>query len=89
MAIASETRKKVVSTNRRHEKDTGSPEVQVGMLTEKIKAVSGHLGGHLKDNHSRRGLVMMVGRRNRLLKYLARTDPKSYQALIGRLCLRK
>lgn len=89
MAIAAETRKKVALNTRRHEKDTGSPEVQIGMLTEQIKAVSGHLEGHLKDNHSRRGLVMMVGRRNRLLRYLARTDPKGYQALIAKLGLRK
>ncbi len=89
MALSLESRTKVVSSNRRHAKDTGSPEVQVAMLTERIRAVSDHLTGHLKDNHGRRGLVSMVGRRNRLLKYLARTDPKGYQALISRLGLRK
>ncbi len=89
MAIALESRKKVVTENRVHAKDTGSPQVQVAMLTARIKAVSEHLGGHLKDNHSRRGLVNMVGRRNRLLKYLASNDPKAYQALITKLGLRK
>lgn len=89
MAIALEGRTKVVSENRRHAKDTGSPEVQIAMLTARIKSVSEHLGGHLKDNHSRRGLVNMVGRRNRLLKYLASTEPKAYQALIVKLGLRK
>lgn len=89
MAIALESRQKVISENRRHGTDTGSPEVQIGMLTARIKSVSEHLGDHLKDNHSRRGLVNMVGRRNRLLKYLASTDPKAYQALIARLGLRK
>lgn len=89
MALALEHRKKIVSTNARHPKDTGSPEVQVAMLTERIKAVSEHLGGHAKDNHTRRGLVMMVGRRNRLLKYLARTNPADYQNLISKLGLRK
>jgi len=89
MAIALESRKKVVAENRVHAKDTGSPQVQVAMLTARIKAVSEHLDGHLKDNHSRRGLVNMVGRRNRLLKYLASNDPKAYQALITKLGLRK
>lgn len=89
MAITLERRKQVVETNRTHAKDTGSPEVQIAMLTERIQQVSGHMGGHAKDFHSRRGLVMMVGRRNRLLKYLARTAPDRYQALITRLGLRK
>jgi small subunit ribosomal protein S15 len=89
MAIALETRKKVVSDYCRHEGDTGSPEVQIAMLTEKITALSDHLKGHLKDHHSRRGLIMMVGKRNRLLRYLQNTDRERYQAVIGRLGLRK
>jgi len=89
MAIALERRNKVVTDYRTHDKDTGSPEVQIAMLTEKISALSDHLKGHLKDHHSRRGLVLMVGRRNRLLAYLMRTDPESYHAVIGRLGLRK
>lgn len=89
MTITAERRREIASTNRRHQKDTGSPEVQVGMLTARINQVAGHLKGHDKDHHSRRGLVMMVGKRNRLLKYLARTSPAAYQSLIERLGLRK
>ena len=89
MAISAEQRKTVVHTHRVHETDTGSPEVQVAMLTAKILAVSEHMGGHNKDYHSRRGLVMMVSRRNRLLKYLARNSPQRYQNLIAKLGLRK
>jgi small subunit ribosomal protein S15 len=89
MALLAEERSQVVSTNRRHTKDTGSPEVQIGMLTAKINALSSHCQEHEKDNHSRRGLTMMVGQRNRLLRYLARTNPDGYQKLIVRLGLRK
>ncbi len=89
MAIAAAERTKVVAANRRHEKDTGSPEVQIGMLTRRIDALAEHLQGHEKDHHSRRGLLLMVGQRNRLLKYLARTDTGRYQSLIERLNLRK
>lgn len=89
MALIAEERKQVVSKNQRHAKDTGSPEVQVAMLTARIQEVSDHLQGHAKDNHSRRGLLMMVGRRNRLLKYLARTDTEGYTKLIKKLGLRK
>jgi small subunit ribosomal protein S15 len=89
MSIALARRQQVVSDYRKSAKDTGSTEVQVAMLTEKISALSDHLKGHLKDHHSRRGLILMVGQRNRLLKYLARTDRESYAAIIGRLGLRK
>jgi len=89
MAIALERRKEVVSDYCRHEKDTGSPEVQIAMLTEKVTALSDHLKGHLKDHHSRRGLIMMVAKRNRLLRYLQNSDRERYQAVIGRLGLRK
>lgn len=89
MALVAERRKQIVSTYRTHEKDSGSPQVQIAMLTEKIKEVSDHLKGHDKDNHSRRGLVLMVGKRNRLLRYLARTQPDEYQKLIAKLGLRK
>jgi small subunit ribosomal protein S15 len=89
MALSLETRKHVVSKNHRHPTDTGSPEVQIAMLTARIESVAEHLKGHLKDNHTRRGLIMMVGKRNRLLKYLARTRPADYQALIAKLGLRK
>lgn len=89
MALSLENRKKVVTSHQRHGKDSGSPEVQVAMLTHRIRALSGHLEGHQKDNHSRRGLVMMVGKRNRLLRYLASRNPKGYQELIAKLGLRK
>jgi small subunit ribosomal protein S15 len=89
MAIPAEQRKQVVEAHRTHGTDTGSPEVQVAMLTAEINSVTSHMGAHPKDYHSKRGLVMMVGRRNRILKYLARTSPERYQSLIRKLGLRK
>lgn len=89
MPIALERRKKIVSDFRTNDKDTGSPEVQIAMLTERITVLADHLKTHTKDHHSRRGLIQMVGKRNRLLAYLHRTNPESYQAVIGRLGLRK
>lgn len=89
MAIALERRKQVVSTHRRHTNDSGSPEVQVAMLTERITELSGHLQNNLKDNSGRRGLVLMVAKRNRLLKYLSNIDRERYVALITKLGLRK
>ncbi|MFZ5609395.1 MAG: 30S ribosomal protein S15 [Pseudomonadota bacterium] len=69
--------------------DTGSPEVQVALLTERINSLSEHFKAHAKDNHSRRGLLMMVNKRRRLLDYVKRVDEARYQALIERLGLRK
>ena len=69
--------------------DTGSPEVQVALLTERINSLTEHFQLHKKDHHSRRGLVMMVSRRNRLLNYLRKRDPERYRSLIERLGLRK
>lgn len=89
MSIPLERRNEIKSQHRRHEKDSGSPEVQVAMITERVNVLSDHLKGHVKDFHSRRGLVLMVNRRNRLLSYLARTEPDRYQSLIGKLGLRK
>ena len=89
MAIAAQTRTKIISDHRRHDGDVGSPEVQVALLTERISQLTDHLRTHKHDYASRRGLLMMVGKRNRLLKYLARTDRPAYQALIKRLGLRK
>lgn len=82
-------RTQTISSNRRHDKDSGSPEVQISLLTNDINSLSQHLQGHRKDNSSRRGLTLKVARRNRLLKYLARTDKDGYTALITRLGLRK
>lgn len=89
MAIALETRTKVVKDHQRHAKDTGSTEVQIAMLSEKISALSDHLKGHVKDHHSRRGLILMVGKRNRLLRYLQSTDQERYHGIVNRLGLRK
>lgn len=89
MAIALERRQKTVADYAKHEGDTGSAEVQIALLTERITALSDHLKGHVKDHHSRRGLVLMVGKRNRLLRYLQNSDRERYQDIIGRLGLRK
>ena len=72
-----------------HEGDTGSPEVQVALLSQRISALTEHFKAHAKDHHSRRGLLQMVGRRRRLLDYLKRREPKRYRTLIDRLGLRK
>ncbi len=79
----------VMEEHRRHETDTGSPQVQVAILTERINRLTDHLRTHKKDHHSRRGLLQMVGRRRRLLNYLQRTDLEGYRALVQRLGLRR
>ena len=84
------TRKtEIIADNRTHETDTGSPEVQVAILTERINTLTEHLKVHKHDNHSRRGLLMMVGKRRRLLDYLASKDIERYRALIAKLGIRK
>ncbi|WEG33846.1 30S ribosomal protein S15 [Amygdalobacter indicium] len=72
-----------------HEGDTGSPEVQIALLTERINHLTDHLKDHMKDHHSRRGLLMMVGKRRSLLGYLQKVDIERYRSLIARLNLRK
>lgn len=89
MTIAAETKSKLVGEYRRHDSDSGSPEVQVAVLTRRIADLTEHLRRHRHDFASRRGLLMMVGKRTRLLRYLARTDREGYQSLIKRLGLRK
>jgi len=89
MAVTQERRLQLVAENRRNDKDTGSPEVQVALLTERINDLSKHLEAHRKDVHSRRGLILMVSRRNRLLRYLRDNDFERYKALIDKLNLRK
>lgn len=89
MSITAERRSALVSDYARQEGDTGSPEVQVALLTERIVGLTDHLKTHAKDFHSRRGLLMMVGRRRRLLDYLKRKDQHRYETLIGRLGLRR
>ena len=80
---------KVVETYRRHETDTGSPEVQVALLSARIDHLTEHFKTHVKDHHSRRGLLKLVGQRRRLLDYLRRRDFQRYKTLIGQLGLRK
>ena len=89
MALTTEKKKDIIGNFLRHKKDTGSPEVQVALLTERINSLTGHLKGHMKDQHSRYGLIKMVGQRKRLLDYLRRIDADTYQKLIARLELRK
>ncbi len=89
MALASETKQTVVQNYRTHEKDTGSPEVQIALLTERINGLTDHFKLHSKDHHSRRGLLMLVGKRRRLLEYLRRNDVNRYREVIKRLGLRK
>ena len=87
--IAAEAKKRVIDSHRRHEKDTGSPEVQVALLTERINELSEHFKAHEKDHHSRRGLLRIVSQRRQLLDYLRRSDSARYQELIQRLGLRR
>ncbi len=89
MALAAQLKQTLVKEFQRHEGDTGSPEVQVAILTNRMRELSEHLAVQKHDFASRRGLVLMVGKRNRLLKYLSRTDREAYLALIKRLGLRK
>lgn len=89
MSISATQKTEVVGKNRRHEKDTGSPEVQIALLTERITQLTEHLKSHSKDHSSRRGLLRMVGKRSALLKYLMSSNRESYQSLINRLGLRK
>jgi len=79
----------VISGYRTHEKDTGSPEVQVALLSERISYLTEHFKTHPKDHHSRRGLLQLVGQRRRLLEYLKGKDPSRYRVLIGKLGIRK
>ena len=79
----------VIGDPRRHDSDTGSPQVQVAILTERINQLTEHLKTHKKDHHSRRGLLQMVGRRRRLLNYLQRTDLDGYRELTKKLGLRR
>lgn len=89
MALTAESKTKLVGTYQRHDKDTGSPEVQIALLTERIGQLSEHLKTHKKDHSSRRGLLKMVGARSSLLKFLTNTDREKYQKIIDSLGLRK
>ncbi len=89
MALIKEKKTQIIKTNRLHEADTGSPEVQVALLSEKITKLSEHLKLHKKDNHSRRGLLQMVNKRRRLLAYLKRKDEERYNSLVEKIELGK
>lgn len=89
MAVAQDKRKQAIQTYRTHDKDTGSPEVQVALITDQINHLTEHLKVHKKDFTSRRGLLMMVGRRARLLKFLQSENRERYQSLIKKLGIRK
>lgn len=89
MALVREKKKEIITEFKEHEKDTGSPSVQIALLTERINSLSGHFKAHKKDHHSRQGLLRMVSIRRRLLEYLKRKDLKEYQAIIKKLELRK
>ena len=89
MALATETKESIVNQYRTHEGDTGSPQVQVALLTRRINELTEHFKTHKKDNHSRRGLLKMVSQRRSLLDYLKRRDIEGYHELIGKLGLRR
>jgi small subunit ribosomal protein S15 len=89
MALAREAKEKVVTEFRTHEADTGSPEVQVALLSKRINDLTEHFKTHKKDNHSRRGLLKMVSQRRSMLDYLKRTDIERYHQVVSRLGLRR
>ena len=89
MSVTTERKKEVISQYRAHDGDTGSPDVQVAVLSERIVNLTEHFKTHVKDHHSRRGLLKLVGQRRRLLDYLRRKDFQRYKTLIGQLGLRK
>ena len=87
--MTKERKQEIINTYKREEKDTGSPEVQIALLTERINELTEHLKVHVKDNHSRRGLLKMVGKRRNLLNYLAKKDVQRYRDIVEKLGLRK
>ena len=89
MPLTRDEKQQVIESNAVGDGDTGSPEVQIALLTERIKGLTEHLKRFQKDNHSRRGLLKLVGQRRRLLAYLVKKDPARYRAVIGRLGLRR
>lgn len=89
MALQREAKQEIITQFKTHESDTGSPEVQIAILTKRIEDLQEHFKMHVKDNHSRRGLLKMVMKRKRLLEYLKRQSLERYQQVIGKLGLRK
>ena len=89
MALALDRKKGLIEQYRTHDGDTGSPEVQIALLTERINGLTEHFKAHVKDHHSRRGLLMLIGKRRGLLEYLKAKDAERYRALIDRLGIRR
>jgi len=89
MPLEKQVKTDIISTHKQHEKDTGSPEVQIAILSQRIKDLTEHFKYHKKDHHSRRGLLKMVGRRRKLLDYLKLTDKSRYSQIIEKLGIRK
>jgi small subunit ribosomal protein S15 len=89
MALHITVKSSLIQKHRTHEKDTGSPEVQIALLTERINGLQGHFQAHMKDHHGRRGLLKMVGQRRSMLDYLKRTDVDRYRKILETLNLRK
>ncbi len=89
MSLVKEAKRNIVDTFKSHSKDTGSAEVQIALLTDRINSLSGHFKHHKKDFHSRRGLLVLVGRRRSLLDYLKKKDVKKYEQVLDKLSLRK
>ena len=89
MVLTAESKKEIIDRFKLHEKDTGSPEVQIALLSSRIKYLTDHFEIHKKDNHSRRGLLKLVGQRRRLLNYLKKKDEEKYRTVIKQLGIRK
>ncbi len=89
MSITKEKKQEIIKQFQKHEKDTGSVEVQIAIMTERIRRLTEHFERHKHDTNSKRGLLRLIGRRRKLLKYLARTNPEGYKELIQKLGLRK
>jgi small subunit ribosomal protein S15 len=89
MALAIEARRQIFSVNQRHKTDTGSPEVQIALLSARLRYLQEHFETHKKDNSSRKGLLTLVAKRRRLLTYLRNTDPERYKAVLLRLGIRR
>ncbi len=87
--MTKERKQEIINTYKREENDTGSPEVQIALLTERISELTEHLKVHMKDNHSRRGLLKMIGKRRNLLSYLSKKDINRYREIVKKLNLRK
>ncbi|MFH1784697.1 MAG: 30S ribosomal protein S15 [bacterium] len=89
MVLAKQEKQGIIGKHKKHEKDTGSPEVQIALITERISYLTGHFKTHKKDHHSRQGLLKLVGKRRKLLNYLKKNDIKRYREVVEKLNLRK